>query len=319
MTSIVLYPLPGNDARARAIAAAMRGRANVAVGGCAVHRFPDGEGLVRVDPPPPASRAVLVCSLNDPDARTVPLLMAAATLRELGAQQVGLVAPYLAYMRQDKRFEPGQAVSARFYGQLLSAHFDWLVTVDPHLHRIRDLSEVYALRSRVLHAAPRLAAWIAAEVDRPLIIGPDGESAQWAADVAARAGAPLLVVNKTRHGDEDVRSTIPDLHRHPDRTPVLIDDIVSSGRTLAAALDHLREQGSRPPVCAAVHGLFADDALAVIRAAGAARIVVTDSVDVDAPGVEVIALADDLAQGVADMAAAGCSQTDSIATPGARP
>jgi ribose-phosphate pyrophosphokinase len=320
MPRIVLYPFPGANAQAGSIAEALRGRADVSVGGCALHRFPDGETMVRVDPPPPGSQAVMVCSLNGPDAKTVPLLMAAATLRELGALQVGLVAPYLAYMRQDKRFEPGQAVSARIYGQLLSAHFDWLVTVDPHLHRIHDLAEVYALRSRVLHAAPRMAEWIAAEVEKPVIIGPDGESAQWAADVAERAGAPVLVVRKTRNGDEDVRSTIPDLHRHPDRTPVLIDDIVSSGRTLAAALDHLRAQHARPPLCVAVHGLFAVDALDVIRAAGAARIAVTDTVDsAAAPGVDRIPVGADLAGGVLDMVAAGCSRPDSSpSTPGDR-
>lgn len=317
---ITLYPLPGNEARAQGIADALQGRATLSVAACTVHRFSDGENLVQVQPPAPGSVAVLVCTLNDPDAKTVPLLMAAATLRELGAAQVGLVAPYLAYMRQDKRFAPGQAVSARLFARLLSAHFDWLLTVDPHLHRIHDLSEVYTLRSRALHAAPRMAAWIAAHVDRPLIVGPDGESAQWAADVAVRAGAPVVVVKKTRAGDEDVRSTIPDLHLHPGRTPVLIDDIISSGRTLVAALNHLRGQHAPPPVCVAVHGLFADDALAVIRAAGAARIAVTNTVDgVDAPGVETISLTDDLAQGVIDMTSAGCTQTIAFTPQGVRP
>jgi len=309
---LLLYPFPGNAARAAAIAQALQGRADVRVMSCTVHAFPDGESLVQVAPPPPGSQAVLVCSLNQPDARAVPLLMAAGTLRELGALQVGLVAPYLAYMRQDIRFAPGQAVSARLYARLLSAHFDWLLTVDPHLHRIHDLSEIYNLRSRVLHAAPRLAQWIAAHVPNPLVVGPDGESAQWAADVAARAAAPVVVVQKTRLGDTDVRSTLPDLHLHPGRTPVLIDDIISTGRTLVAALDHLRAAGSPPPVCVAVHGLFVADALDAIRAAGAARIAVTNTVDdVAAPGVDTIALDADLAQGVLDLCAAGCTQTAS--------
>ncbi|MGE0072093.1 MAG: ribose-phosphate diphosphokinase [Thiomonas sp.] len=244
---LLLYPMPGNTARAQAIASALQPRLPVRLMDCEVHAFPDGETLVRLQPPDPGSVAVLVCTLNAPDARTVPLLMAADTLRELGAAQVGLVAPYLAYMRQDTRFVAGQAVSARVYARLLSAHLDWLLTVDPHLHRIHDLGEIYTLRSRVLHAAPRLAQWIAAHVDAPLIIGPDGESAQWAADVAARVGAPVVVVQKTRLGDTDVRSTIPDLHRYPGRTPVLLDDIISTGRTLVAALDHLRAASSTPP------------------------------------------------------------------------
>ena len=295
---ITLYPMPGNEARALSIAQALSTRADVGLGACAVHHFPDGESLAQIQPPEPGAQAVLVCTLNQPDAKTVPLLMAAATLRDLGAASIGLVAPYLAYMRQDKRFLPGQAISAQVYARWLSAHFDWLLTVDPHLHRIRALPQIYTLRSRVLRAAPHMAAWIAANVANPLIVGPDGESAQWAADVAGRAGAPMVVLEKTRFGDKDVRVTVPDLRRHAGRTPVLIDDIISSGRTLVAALERLREAATPPPVCVAVHGLFAGDALAAIREAGAARVACTDTVD---HPVENISLTVDLALDVLAM------------------
>lgn len=279
---IVWHAMPGNEARARRLAGADGTVAEVAV-----HHFPDGESLVRVQPPAPDTEAILVCTLDRPDAKIVPLLMAAATLRELGARRVGLVAPYLAYMRQDRRFQPGQAVSARPFAALLSAHFDWLVSADPHLHRIHDLDEVYALRSRVVHAAPALAAWIAAQVEQPLIVGPDGESAQWAEAVAAAVGAPVVVLRKERFGDTDVRVTVPDLERYPRHTPVLLDDIISSGRTLVAALEHLREAGTPPPVCVAVHGLLAGDAMARIRTAGAARVACADTVDHAAESIDI--------------------------------
>jgi ribose-phosphate pyrophosphokinase len=303
MPTLTLYPLPGNEERAQAIGRALEDRADVRVADCTVHRFPDGESLVRVQPPAAASQVVLVCTLNDPDSKTIPLLMAASTLRELGAAQVGLVAPYLAYMRQDKRFLDGQAVSAREYAKLLSGYFDWMITVDPHLHRIHDLSEIYSMRCAVLRAAPRIAAWIKDHVQRPLIIGPDAESAQWAADVAARADAPVVVVEKTRLGDKDVHSTVPDLYLHPGRTPVLLDDIVSSGRTLVAVLDHLRQRHTLPPVCIAVHGLFAGDALSAVRTAGATTLAVTDTVAIAKhEGIQIIDLTQDTAQGVLDMA-----------------
>jgi ribose-phosphate pyrophosphokinase len=295
---IVFHAMPDNTDMASRLARKFADQARVAE--VDVHAFPDGESLVRVQPPAPDAEAVLVCTLDHPDTVTVPLLMAAATLRDLGARRVGLVAPYLAYMRQDKRFQPGQAVSARIYASLLSANFDWLVTVDPHLHRIHGLDEIYAMRSRVVHAAPAMAAWIGEHVDRPVIIGPDAESEQWARDVAERVGAPVAIVEKTRLGDTDVQSSIPRVQAYPDHTPVLLDDIISSGRTLAVAIGHLHAMGMRAPYCVAVHGLMAGDARQVIEQAGVAGVTCTNTVNGQG---NVIDVSDAIAEGVRELLA----------------
>lgn len=268
------YAMPGNVAFARPLARAVGQVCDT----LQVHRFPDGESLVRIDPVPVTPEAIIVCTLDQPDCKVVPLLMAAATLRELGAKRVGLVAPYLAYMRQDKRFHPGEAVSARIFGKLIGDAFDWLVTVDPHLHRIHNLSDVYPLEARVVHAAPRIAAWIAANVERPLIIGPDGESVQWVSDVAHQLGAPFVVSTKERYGDRDVRIQLPGVAQWKSHTPVLVDDIISSGRTMVENLKALRGQMAADPVCVGVHGIFAQDALDKLHAAGAGRIVTCNTV-----------------------------------------
>ena len=110
--------------------------------------------------------------------------------------QVGLVAPYLAYMRQDRRFKPGEAVTSREVAQLLSGAFDWLVTVDPHLHRYTSLAEIYRIPTHVTHAAPLISQWIKANVPRALVIGPDSESEQWVSAVASEAGAPFTVLRE---------------------------------------------------------------------------------------------------------------------------
>ena len=293
-----LYAMPGNEARADALAQALGPLALRAQ--LQLHRFPDGESLVRVQPP--RGPAALVCTLRDPDALTVPLLMAASTLRELGADDVGLLAPYLAYMRQDRAFEPGQAVSARIYAGLLSAHFDWLLTVDPHLHRIDSLDRIYTLRSRVVHATAAIARWVAANVPRPLLIGPDAESRQWVGAVAEAVGAPMLVLDKQRRGDLDVSSRLPALADPAVRTPVLLDDIASSGRTLAGVLQSLRARSMAPAACVVTHGLFAVDALELVRAAGATRVACTDSVE-PPPSVERITLDAELAQALGEMTA----------------
>lgn len=278
-----LYAMPGNEASADRLAL----HTGLPRRELQVHRFPDGESLVRLAAPPAGGDAAIVCTLVDPDAKVVPLLMAAATVRELGAARVGLVTPYLAYMRQDTRFHPGEAVSARIFGKLLGDAFDWLVTVDPHLHRYHSLGQAYALDARVVHAASRIAAWINRHVDSPLIIGPDGESAQWVGDVAHRLGAPFVVASKQRHGDRDVRVTLAGIEQWNGHTPVLVDDIISSGHTMIETLRSLDLKTSPAPVCIGVHGVFAAGAVEQLRAAGAGRIVTSNSIDGDTAQIDI--------------------------------
>lgn len=280
----------------RVLAAAVADRVGARVGRLEWRHFPDGESLIAVDEDVAGVDVVLFASLNDPDRKALPLRFAARTARELGARTVGLVAPYLAYMRQDARFHAGEAISANAFATFLDESVDWLVTVDPHLHRIAALDNVFRIPATAVSAAPRLAYWIRSEVTRPILIGPDSESAQWVADVAREARAPYEVLRKIRRGDRDVEVSVPDVERLRGYTPVLVDDIVSSGRTLVAALEHLGGQGLPPAVCVVIHPLFAGDAWECLQRAGAGRIVSTDSV---AHPSNAISLAEPIAAAVA--------------------
>ncbi len=272
--SLLLLPLPGSEAATAALAAEL----DAEVAALEVRRFPDGESYVRIDTSVVGRSIALVCTLRDPDPLTVPLLFTAATARELGAARIGLVAPYLAYMRQDARFRAGEAIASRQFGRLLSQWIDWLATVDPHLHRHHDLAEVYQVPTVAVRAAPAVARWIARDVDAPVLVGPDSESAQWVEAVATGVPAPHLVLTKVRHGDRDVQVSVPDVARWRERTPVLIDDIISTAHTMIATVGHLRAAGLRPPVCIGVHAVFAGDAHAALLAAGAARVVTCDTI-----------------------------------------
>lgn len=269
----VILPMPGNENFAAALAAQGGWR----LGEMETRRFPDGESYVRVRSDVRGSIVEIVCTLARPDEAFLPLVFAADAVRDLGATEVNLVAPYLAYMRQDRRFKPGEAVTSRSFARLVSTTFDRLTTIDPHLHRYRSLSELYSIGGQVLHAASALADWIAAKVRDPLIIGPDEESEQWVSAVAGRVGAPHVVLRKVRHGDRDVEIVVPDLSGFGGRRPVLIDDIASSGRTMSEAARQLVRRGLDRPVCAVVHGVFADDAYDRLSAV-AERIVSTDSI-----------------------------------------
>jgi ribose-phosphate pyrophosphokinase len=269
----LILPMPGNDAFAARVAEA----GGWPLGQIEARRFPDGERYIRLASDVAGHDVALICSLAQPDPQLAGLIFAADAARDLGAASVTLVAPYLAYMRQDRRFQAGEAISSRSFARLLSASFDRLITVDPHLHRYPALDALYTIPAQAVQAAPLLASWIAAHVPAPLLIGPDAESAQWVAAVAALAQAPHVVLQKQRHGDRDVSIALPDLAPWRGRQPVLIDDIASSGRTLIQAAMQLPGQGLAKPVCVVVHALFAGDAYGAL-AAVADRIVSTDSV-----------------------------------------
>lgn len=268
---MLVLPLPGNEALAEDLAR----RLSAELGVLETRRFPDGESYVRLRSDVAGREVVLVCTLADPDPQILRLIFAARTAREHGARSLTLVAPYLAYMRQDKAFNDGEAVTARQFAALLSAEFDRLITIDPHLHRVTALGEIYRIPALALHAAPLLAEWIAANVEGPLIVGPDAESEQWAKAVAA--GEPAVVLHKDRRGDRQVEISFPDITAWRGRQPVVVDDIAASGRTLVEACEGLVQRGFPRPVCVVVHPLFAGDAFERLSKV-AAQVISTDAV-----------------------------------------
>lgn len=241
------------------------------------HRFPDDELKVTLPVRVPR-RVVVLRSLDRPNEKLVELLLSAQTARAMGARHVTLVAPYLAYMRQDRAFAAGEAVSQRHVGALLAALFDRVITVDPHLHRVAELSEVMpGTHAVALSAAPLVGAYARARAGRALFVGPDEESAQWVEAAARTAGSDWLVGRKVRTGDRAVRISLP-AAPIAGRRVVLVDDMASTGRTLAVAARALLGAGARRVDVAVTHALFAGDGLAVIHAAGVQSVWSTDSI-----------------------------------------
>jgi ribose-phosphate pyrophosphokinase len=292
---MIFLPVPGNAALAGRLATATGGELGVVE----TRRFPDMELYARIESDVKGKDVVIAATLRRPDDKLLAIAFLADAARDLGARRVLLAAPYLAYMRQDRRFKPGEAVTSRTFARIVSGLVDGLVTVDPHLHRIERLDEIYGVPSRVLHAAPLVAAWIGQNVADPLLVGPDEESEQWVAAVAAQAGAPHVVLRKVRHGDRDVEVSVPEVDRWRRHTPVLVDDIVSTARTMIETVGHLRAAGLPAPVCVGVHAVFAGDAYEALRAAGAADIVTTDTIPHPSNRIALDGL---LAEGLASLA-----------------
>jgi ribose-phosphate pyrophosphokinase len=259
-------------------------------------RFPDGESLVRV--PAHAPTTILYGSLDNPDIKLIRLMLAAAALRDLGARRLVLVAPYLCYMRQDKAFRPGEAVSQRVIGGLLAERFERVVAVDPRLHRVAALSDALpGAEATALTAAPLLAEALAGRgSEAPILVGPDCESRQWVERIARPLGLDFMVASKVRRGDRDVGVDLPEAEAAAGRRVVIVDDVISSGATMVALAGVLARAGATRVEAIATHDLSTPETRRALRAAGIERLQTTDSVPQDDGDDPAIPLAPLLAE-----------------------
>ena len=270
----IFFALPNNEVLTQSLVE----KCFAELGKVMIRQFPDGETYIRIESDVQHKQVFLVCTLDYPDAKIVPLYYLAQTAKELGAQSVHLIAPYLAYMRQDKRFERGEGITSAYFAKLLSLFLDSILTLDPHLHRRNTISEIYSIPTTTLHTDALVSKWIFENVDQPILIGPDAESTQWVTEVAHFNNLPFLILEKTRRGDENVEITVPNVDKYIAHTPVLVDDIISTASTMITTIGHLKKVGMRKPVCIGIHGIFADNAYANLSAAGAEAIITCNTI-----------------------------------------
>lgn len=273
MNQAAVHGFPDEGDGARALAEAL----GCPFGEVAVHRFPDGEVMVSA---PDVARTVIVHrSLDRPNEKLVELVLAAEAWRRLGARRLVLVAPYLAYQRQDRAFAQGQGISQRAIARLLSHDFDRVVTVEAHLHRTHSLAEVFPrVRADSLGVGRLVGAWLADRVATPpVVIGPDEESAPLVAEVAGVLGAANMVFHKTRTGDRAVDLRTEACADLAGRPAVIVDDVCSSGQTIAAAARAALAMGASQVDAFVVHALLDGDAMELVRSAGVRTLASTDS------------------------------------------
>ncbi len=242
-----------------------------------LHQFPDGESLLRL--PIDLPEHIIICrSLNQPNDKLIELLLCAQTARQQGVQRITLVAPYLCYMRQDIANQPGEAVSQRIIGQMLAELFDDVITVDPHLHRISRLNQAIPIDNAIsLTATDEIGLFLLQHFKHAVLLGPDSESEQWVAAIAKKIGFEYSVAKKVRQGDTQVSISLADFDFR-NKAVVIIDDMASTGRTLAQAAGLLLAAGAQRVYAVITHPLFCDDAETHIMQAGVQQIWSTDSI-----------------------------------------
>lgn len=242
-----------------------------------IHHFPDGESRLTLPTSLP-SQVIIYRSLEQPNDKLLELFLVSSALREAGVKQLTLIAPYLCYMRQDQAFAIGEVVSQKHVGKLLAAHFDGLITVDPHLHRTPLLSQAVPVKNAVtLHASKAMAEFLQTLEEAPLLLGPDLESRQWVEEIARSQGLEFAVADKLRLSDHKVEVSLPQLN-YSGRHVILVDDVVSSGHTMAEAARGLLKAGAAKVDCLITHALFAEGAEKLLNESGVHRIFSTDAI-----------------------------------------
>ncbi|MES2622186.1 MAG: ribose-phosphate diphosphokinase, partial [Bacteroidota bacterium] len=251
MNRKIIFCLPGNES----LTAKLAKELSIETGIIHIKQFPDKETYIRIESEVKGAEAVLVCTLNEPDNKLLPLYFLCKTLYELGAEKITLVSPYLAYMRQNKRFFPGEAVTTRLFAGMISDMVDELITVDPHLNDSLDLSSFYNIPVKVLHAAPLIVQWIKENIKKPLLVAHNDESRKWIGEIASSVSAPYITLSQKTE-DEDVNMA-SELKKWEGYKPVIVDDIIVTARTMIIAVRKLKSAGGELPVCIGVHGIFA--------------------------------------------------------------
>jgi len=232
-----------------------------------VKEFPDREKLIQVKINVKGKQVIVVNSLFNPDEKIIDICLTADTLKDLGAKNITLIAPYLGYMRQDKRFHPGECVSSRVMAKLLNNSVDKIITIDPHIHRYKSLKDIFTIPAKKLTANPLIADYIEKKFRNEVIIGPDWESYQWAEEIAKHIKVDATVLKKTRFSSRHVEVKMVKPVEIKGKNVIIVDDIISTGHTVIEAAKKAKGLGAKSVSAIGVHGLFAENALGKLKKA----------------------------------------------------
>ena len=247
-----------------------------------VRKFPDGELYINFLGDVKDQDVVLVQSIaRRPNELLLEFIFEAKTLKDLGAKRIIGVVPYIPYARQDTRFKPGEALSIKIVAELI----EWsgiaeLYTIDTHLHRLRSLEELFNIKVHNLTCMRELAKYMFKnfKLSNPLAIAPDEEAEQWVKIFSEEFQCEYAVLEKRRISDEEVELSVGEI-RVSGRDVIIVDDIISTGGTMAEAVKNMKRLGADKVYAVCAHPILVGDALYRILRAGAEAVIGTDTVD----------------------------------------
>ncbi|MDD5189131.1 MAG: ribose-phosphate diphosphokinase [Methanoregula sp.] len=256
--------------RSQILAARIAGALNTTVVDVKFTRFPDGEQYLCADKPD--DEMIIVGSIVDNDALIQLLLLIDAC----DCATNRLVIPYMGYARQDKRFRDGEPISARAIARTLGRGVESCITVNIHE---KEVLKYFDVPTTNLTLARDIGEYIeSAALDDPLILAPDEGALDFARDVASAGNWDFDNLEKTRLSGVEVKMA-PKNVCAASRSVVIVDDIISTGGTIATAAGMLYKEGAEQVYAACVHGVLIGGAYVHLKANGIRDIVCSDTIE----------------------------------------
>jgi ribose-phosphate pyrophosphokinase len=253
-------------------------------------KFPDGERYIRISGKL-EDRVTVVQSTGYPqDENLMELFLILKTLQKMNVENIRVVIPYFGYGRQERSFNPGEAISASVIADLIEfSGVSEVFCINLHEESICNLFKVPAHN---LSAMPAIAEYLKRCMDKPLLLAPDHGAINFAMEIADILGCDCDHLEKKRISPELVETKTKNLDVKG-REVVIIDDIISTGGTIVNAIKMLKENGASRITVGCVHPVLVDDALLKIFAAGADEVIGTDTLKSEVSVVSVAGLVAD--------------------------
>jgi ribose-phosphate pyrophosphokinase len=274
MNNLVIFFGTANPKLAKAIAQEL----GLSLGNCSVEEFPDGEIGVQLLEPVRQKTVLLIQSTSPPvNDRLMELLALADACRRAAAERIIAIVPYFGYARADKRHGHREPITASVVAELLQVvGIDQVITLDLHAPQIEGF---FRIPVDSLTAVPILCEAVRSLLPpEVVVVSPDTGRVQMASQYAQKLDTEVAVLHKQRRSstETEVTRVVGEVR---DRPCLIIDDMISTGGTIAKSIEALLDAGARPEITiAATHGLFVKDARAKLSHEAVKAVLVTDTV-----------------------------------------
>jgi ribose-phosphate pyrophosphokinase len=245
---------------------------NMGIASIEITRFPDDECYVRLHSEIPSE--VIIVQNTHPDRNIMELFLLQNAAREAGAEHITTVIPYYGYCRQDKKFQEGESISARKLAHLIQQDSDLVITIDPH----KPVLDTFFGIPILMLSAISVIAHFFNDKQIDIVLAPDRGALQRAQDTAVLLNSGYDYLEKKRLSGDTVIMESKTLDVK-DKNVLVIDDIISTGGTMALAIHNLKKQKAKAVYAACSHGLFIGQAVTKIKAAGCTQLISTDTLE----------------------------------------